>query len=165
MTFVRPVRHDELSAWVELRQALWPDQTLESLEADATRWLASRAAGPTPPGTMPEGVFVATSDAPDAPGLIGFAEASRRLYAEGCSTSPVGFLEGWYVLPSHRRLGVGRLLLQACEAWARDLGCTEFASDALADNTISRDAHLRLGFAEVEVIRCFRKDLRTRELS
>jgi len=26
MTFVRPVRHDELSAWVELRQALWPDQ-------------------------------------------------------------------------------------------------------------------------------------------
>jgi aminoglycoside 6'-N-acetyltransferase I len=39
------------------------------------------------------------------------------------------------------------------------MGCSEFASDALAENTASAAAHRALGFEEVEVIRCFRKRL------
>jgi len=91
--------------------------------------------------------------------LVGFAELSRRPYAEGCETSPVGFLEGWYVAPARRRQGIGRALVQAAEVWARGRGCREFASDALAENGLSAAAHRALGFEEVEVIRCFRKDL------
>ena len=104
---------------------------------------------------MPEAVLVAV----EGGRVVGFAEISRRNYAEGCETSPVGFLEGWYVVPAWRRRGVGRAVVQEAEAWARSLGCTEFASDALAENSVSAAAHLALGFEEVEVIRCFRKPL------
>jgi aminoglycoside 6'-N-acetyltransferase I len=107
---------------------------------------------------MPEIVLLAMSTGPGGR-VIGFAEVSRRLYAEGCESSPVGFLEGWYVVPERRHQGVGRALVEAAERWARELGCTEFASDALAENLDSAAAHRALGFQEVEVIRCFRKDL------
>jgi aminoglycoside 6'-N-acetyltransferase I len=30
-------------------------------------------------------------------GLCGFIEVSLRNYAEGCMTSPVAYIEGWYV--------------------------------------------------------------------
>jgi aminoglycoside 6'-N-acetyltransferase I len=140
--------------WQRLRVALWPDQDTASLAADVRRFFATRERGP---GTMPEAVLVAVADQDRS--LLGFAEVSRRIYAEGCETSPVGFLEGWYVLPGYRRQGVGRALVAAGEEWARSLGCREFASDALADNTLSAAAHQALGFEEVEVIRCFRKSL------
>lgn len=135
-----------------MRAALWPDQGHASLAADVERYFSSPSRGL---GAMPEAVFVAATA--EAHGLVGFAEASRRAYAEGCETSPVGFLEGWFVTQEWRRQGVGRALVAACEAWARGLGCREFASDALADNQVSAVAHAALGFEEVEVIRCFRK--------
>jgi aminoglycoside 6'-N-acetyltransferase I len=140
-----------------MRTDLWPEQDHASLAADVDRYFASplRAVG-----AMPEAVFVAEMPGAESD-LVGFAEASRRAYAEGCETSPVGFLEGWYVAPGRRRHGVGRALVTACEAWARGLGCREFASDALADNRVSASAHAALGFEEVEVIRCFRKALTT----
>ena len=47
----------------------------------------------------------------------------------------------------------------SAEDWARTQGCREMASDALVDNEVSRLAHLGVGYAEVEVIRCFRKSL------
>jgi aminoglycoside 6'-N-acetyltransferase I len=91
--------------------------------------------------------------------LVGFADLSIRRYAEGCETDRVGFLEGWYVAPAARRRGIGRKLVAAAEDWARAQGCTEFASDAEADNRTSAEAHLALGFVEVGLVRCFRKDL------
>lgn len=60
---------------------------------------------------------------------------SIRGYAEECSTSRVGYVEGWYV--------------------AR--GCTEFASDALIHNYVSHAAHRALGFEEVVRIVCFKR--------
>ena len=90
---------------------------------------------------------------------LGFVELSIRNYAEGCATSRVAYLEGWYVEPHARRRGVGRALVQAAEDWGRAQGCTEFGSDALIDNDASAAAHSALGFDEVERIRCFRKDL------
>ena len=108
---------------------------------------------------MLEAVLVA-EQAGETRGLVGFAELSRRLYAEGCETSPVGFLEGWYVAPDYRRRSVGAALVQAAEGWARSMGCREFASDAPAENQVSAAAQLALGFEEVAVLRCFRKTLR-----
>jgi aminoglycoside 6'-N-acetyltransferase I len=49
-------------------------------------------------------------------------------------TSPVAFLEGWYVDPDYRGARVGRRLVEAVEAWAREQGFSELASDALLDN-------------------------------
>ena len=44
---------------------------------------------------------------------------------------------GWYyVLPTFRRRGVARLLVQEAEAWARVQGCQEMASDAELSNLL-----------------------------
>jgi RimJ/RimL family protein N-acetyltransferase len=53
----------------------------------------------------------------------------------------------------------GRALVAAAEAWGRREGCSEFASDADPNNEASIAAHRALGFADVGLIRCFRKTL------
>jgi aminoglycoside 6'-N-acetyltransferase I len=106
------------------------------------------------PGRLP--VFVVL-DGEDSP--VGFAEAQLRDYAEGCATSPVGYLEAWYVREGWRRNGIGRALLLAVENWARGQGVTEMASDTEIDNRGSDLAHKALGFEEAERIICFRKPL------
>jgi len=105
---------------------------------------------------LPQAVFVAVR--PEG-GLGGFLEASLRTYAEGCDSSPVGYIEGWYVDPDLRRQGVGRALLRAAEAWARAQGCQEMASDCRLDNEASWRAHLALGYEEAERLIHFRKRL------
>ena len=55
--------------------------------------------------------------------------ALRHDYVEGTNSCPVGYLEGIYVLEEYRREGVAAGLLSACENWAREKGCAEFASD------------------------------------
>jgi aminoglycoside 6'-N-acetyltransferase I len=151
---VRHVGLGDRAEWTSLRLALWPDEGEEAHRAAVERFFAS----PRTRGTMPEAVLVAVERGP-APAVIGFAEVSRRAYAEGCETSPVGFLEGWYVIPERRGQGAGRALVGAAEVWARGLGCREFASDAVADNAVGAAAHRALGFEEVVVVRCFRKSL------
>jgi aminoglycoside 6'-N-acetyltransferase I len=94
-----------------------------------------------------------------AGGLMGFLEVGTRWYAEGCDTSPVAYVEAWYVDQDVRRSGVGRALFAAAEQWARAEGLTEIASDALIENEISIAAHKALGYQEVERIVCFRRDL------
>ena len=91
---------------------------------------------------------------------VGFAQCQlRHDYVEGCETSPVGFLEGIYVDDAHRRSGVARALLSACEDWARSVGCTEFASDCELDNHDSLAWHLKAGFEEVNRTIWFAKKL------
>jgi aminoglycoside 6'-N-acetyltransferase I len=91
--------------------------------------------------------------------LGGFVEAGSRPYAEGCDTSPVGYVEAWYVDEDLRRKGNGRALLGAAEDWARAQGYREMASDALLDNVTSHRAHQASGYAEVERLVTFRKTL------
>lgn len=91
---------------------------------------------------------------------IGFAQCQlRHDYVEGTDTSPVGYLEGIFVKPEFRSRGYARNLLAACEAWVRDLGCREFASDCELTNRASLEFHLALGFAEANRIICFTKSL------
>jgi len=79
--------------------------------------------------------------------------------AESCSTSPVAFLEGWYVDSDLRRQGVGPALVRAAEAWACSRGFKEFASDTQLANTDSQRAHAAVGFIEVERLVAYRKVL------
>ncbi len=79
--------------------------------------------------------------------------------ADSCETSPVAYLEGWWVDADVRGQGIGAALIFAAEAWARARGYSEFASDTTLDNTLSQVAHERLGFVEVERAVLYRKAL------
>jgi aminoglycoside 6'-N-acetyltransferase I len=92
-------------------------------------------------------------------GLCGFIEVSLRNYAEGCQTSPVAYIEGWYVDADRRRRKLGTRLVQTAEAWARRHGLKEVASDTQIANAASIQAHTVLGYEEVERLVCFRKAL------
>src|SRR5690606_33673260 len=117
--------------WARMREALWPSDNPGEHAIEIARFLAGDRRDPAE-------VFIAFDDAGEA---IGFAEASIRPYAEGCYSGRVAYLEGWYVEPSHRRHGIGARLVRAIEDWGRAMGCTELASDALIDNSISIAAH------------------------
>ena len=91
--------------------------------------------------------------------LAGYVQAGTREYADGCDTSPVGYIEEWYVDEDVRRSGIGHSLLRAAEEWARRRGYSEMASDALLDNDVSHMAHEAAGYREVERAVHFRKAL------
>ena len=95
---------------------------------------------------------------------VGFAQCQlRRDYVEGTEHSPVGYLEGIFVEESFRRRGIAGKLLAACEDWAGEQGCREFASDCELDNAQSQFFHEALGFREANRIVCFVKALRKEE--
>ena len=91
---------------------------------------------------------------------VGFAQCQlRHDYVDGTENSPVGYLEGIFVAEQYRNQGTARMLLTACENWARTKGCTEFASDCELTNTQSLCFHLNVGFTEANRIICFTKKL------
>ena len=145
---VRPATPEDSAAWLKLRQALWPEGASDHAFEIAS-YFAERVREPLM-------VLLAFDDAEMPVGLV---ELNIRNYAEGCDTDQVAYLEGWYVVPEARQQGVGRALIATAEQWAREEGCSEFASDALLDNDISAAAHRALGFTEVVQLRCFRKSL------
>jgi aminoglycoside 6'-N-acetyltransferase I len=133
--------------WLRMRRALWPHDAKEAHQIQMAAWLARSDA------------VVFFADRADGGGLAGFAEVGARLYADGCDTSPVAYLEGWYVDRDMRRQGIGTALVRAAEAWARERGYREFASDALLDAVDSQRAHESLGFIEIERAVRYRKRL------
>jgi aminoglycoside 6'-N-acetyltransferase I len=145
---IREVRTADAAVWVALRAALWPDESREALANDVRKHLAGSSRGIA---------FVACDERDVA---VGFAEATlRRDYVNGTDTSPVGFLEGWYVAPHWRARGVGRALVAAVERWTRQQGCTELASDTWLDSIPSQRAHVACGFEETERVVYFHKHL------
>ena len=144
---IRMPEQGDQAEWLRLRIALWPECDPEDHEVEMETLLADadRAA-----------VFVSPATAGE---LAGFVEVALRPWAEGCDSSPVGYVEGIYVTPEWRGRGVGEALLRAAEAWAMDRGCREIASDARADNAASLALHARLGYVEHEVLVHLRKAL------
>ncbi len=139
---IRECRPADRREYQQLREKLWPDCS----DADNDSWLARNDAT----------TFLA--ERPDG-SLCGFVEVGSRPYAEDCESSPVGYIEGWWVDADVRKRGVGRALIEAAEHWARSRGYSEMASDALIDNDVSHASHKALGFEEVERLVMFRKSL------
>lgn len=146
---IRPVTRGDRDEWLRLRLALYPDSSPDEID----EWLDNAEQG-----TLRVGVAVFVADRGDGR-LAGFVEIGLRSYAESCVSTPVPFLEGWYVDADARRQGLGSQLVRTVEDWARARGYTELASDTQLDNTVSLRAHLALGFEEVERQICFRKTL------
>jgi len=91
---------------------------------------------------------------------IAFAQSQlRHDYVEGTRSSPVGYLEGIFVAKEYRKSGYAAELLKECEKWAKEKGCTEFASDCELVNKDSLKFHMALGFEEANRVICFRKDI------
>ena len=143
---IRRITEADREDWLRLRDALWPGSRRE-------HDLETRAYFETPSGTPI--VFVAEIDNR----IVGVLELEYRKYAPGCASSPVPFIEGWYVEPSYRVRGVGRALVAAAEAYARTEGFAEMASDADVANAGGIAAHRAVGYAEVERVVCFRRSL------
>jgi aminoglycoside 6'-N-acetyltransferase I len=132
-----------------MRIALWPDESVEELRTDCVAHFEGA-------GWRARVLLCFDSDERPA----GMIELSQRDYAEGCEESPAPFIEGWFVHEDQRRRGVGRALVQAAEAWAREQGFSELGTDTQIWNTASQAAHEALGFEEVERIVAYRKALK-----
>jgi aminoglycoside 6'-N-acetyltransferase I len=145
---VRRAQRSDDAAWIALRHQLWPDEA-DSHAGDVARFFDQ-------PSTDLETLMAVTVGGD----LVGFLELGTRPYAEGCSSSPVAYVEGWYVRADCRGLGIGRLLIEAAEQWARDRGFREIASDAVLENAPSIAIHKHLGFEETERIVTFLKPLK-----
>lgn len=82
--------------------------------------------------------------------VIGFIDASIRYeYVDGAKHSPVGYIEGIYIVKPYRRQGIGRALIAKAEQWVGGRGCTEIGSDCDINNGTSEAFHRRLGYKEV----------------
>ena len=143
---IRPVEPGDSKDWLRMRTTLFGDD--RSLAHEIRQYFGDPGDGVT---------LVAVRD---RGGLCGFIEVSLRDYAEGCASSPVPYIEGWFVDSDSRGHGVGRALVRGAEEWAKKEGFTEMASDAEASNRGSIAAHKKLGYERVEDIVCFRRKLR-----
>ena len=129
-----------------LLRLLWPEQTEHELAEMALEYIQSEQSA----------VFAEEANG----SLVGVALCSIRTdYVEGCDTSPVGYLEGVFVTDGFRHQGIAKKLVSECEQWAREKGCSEFASDCELTNTASQRFHESIGFHEENRIVCYKKML------
>ena len=137
---VRPITDADLDACVALFEAVAAEGRWLATEAPIdrrevrARWVALVGTGE---GTL----LVAEED--DGRGPLGLAAMVGR-------TSPeLGMLVGL----AHRRRGVGDALLDACVAWARDIGAREVVLHVFPHNTGAVALYRKHGFEERGVLR------------
>ena len=135
----------DIQELARLSLQLWPEHELDEMALEFEAFLKDDDTA----------LFLAVEEK-----AVGFAQCQlRRDYVEGTESSPVGYLEGIFVEEPFRSRGCARALLAACEAWAKEQGCSEFASDCELNNTMSLAFHLSAGFEEANRIICFTKKL------
>lgn len=142
---VRVANHQDKEVWFKMRKGIWQDAPDEYLGYDLDDLLHSEN----------NQTLLAFVNAEPA----GMIEVSLREYGEGCETSPVGYIEAWFVYDKFRGQGIANTLTHAAENWAREKGCTEMASDTWEENELAIRAHKKSGYAEVERLVHFVKQL------
>lgn len=143
---IKRAEEKDITAIAEMAAIMWDAHSVEEMKEEFAELIRSREAQ----------VFVAYMQEVPA----GFAQCQlRHDYVEGTDSSPVGYLEGIFVKEGYRRQGCAGELLAACERWAKEQGCTEFASDCELSNRDSLRFHMHMGFAEANRVICFTKKL------
>lgn len=141
---IKRAKVKDLSSLAHMAVKMWQDSSIFELEEEFKEIIHNDNAV----------VFIKFVD--EKP--IGFAQCSLRFdYVEGTQTSPVGYLEGIFILEEYRHKGYAKELLKACEKWAKGKNCSEFASDCELDNYNSYKFHIAAGFIEANRIICFKK--------
>ena len=116
---IRGARPEDRAEWHRMRRALWDDCPDEQQVREMEEILSSDTEA------------VVFAERPDG-GLCGFLEAALRSRADGCDSTPVGYIEGWF---------------------------GQMASDAELWNAVSHQAHGALGYEETARLVLFKKDL------
>ena len=143
---VKKAINSDKKVLAELAVKMWDSHTVEALEEKFEEKINSENAE----------LFIKYVD----DFAIGFAQCGLRVdYVEGTKSSPVGYLEGIFIEDKYRCNGFAKELLKACEQWAKEKGCREFASDCELDNNESLKFHMAMGFEEANRIICFRKEI------
>ena len=141
---VRKATYSDSRVLAEMAVQMWDSHTVDELETEFTETLNDK-----------QSVFFIkyVNDVP-----VGFAQCGLRSdYVEGTESSPVGYLEGIFVKKDYRNNGYAKELLLSCETWAKNIGCTEFASDCELNNIGSLKFHIAMGFDEANRSICFKK--------
>lgn len=142
---IRRANVDEAGVAAELAVQMWTSSTVEEHKQGFEEYIKEGGA-----------VFLAWKDNE----AVGFAQCGMRHdYVEGTESSPVGYLEGIFVAEKERKQGIAKELLRACQNYAREMGCSEFASDCELENEDSLKFHIAMGFEEANRIICFTKKL------
>jgi aminoglycoside 6'-N-acetyltransferase I len=136
MISIRRATNEDLSAWLTLRQKLWPHCAEERHLKEIKECLLSN-----------KNCALVAYNKEDL--MVGFCECGlRHDYVEGSTSSPTAYLEGIYVLESFRNLGIAKELIKQSELWGKENGCLEMGSDIEIANHASITMHTRLGFKE-----------------
>jgi aminoglycoside 6'-N-acetyltransferase I len=116
---IRDGKTTDAAAWESLRRKLWPDGASDHGPEIAAFFDGKHFKDLT-------AVLIAEDG---TGGIVGFAELSIRDDVPTLRGVRTGYVEGLYVVPRARFLGVARKLLQASRTWARKQRCAAFASD------------------------------------
>lgn len=145
-TSIRRATKQDVETIAKLAIQMWESHSLEEMAQDFSEEIHQGSSA----------IFLAFVD--DI--AVGFAQCGlRHDYVEGTESSPVGYLEGILVEEAYQKKGLAGELLGVCEQWAREQGCTEFASDCELVNEDSLKFHLKMGFREANRIICFTKKI------
>ncbi|MHB9019706.1 MAG: aminoglycoside 6'-N-acetyltransferase [Minisyncoccota bacterium] len=133
--------------WVVMGVALWPHHTKNEISKEFNKQLLASKYK----------TFISLNENNEP---IAFINLSLRTdYVEGSKFSPVGYVEGIYVKPKYRKLGIAKSLIEAAEYWAKQSGCRELASDTALDNIDSQKFHKNIGFTKADTIVHFIKKI------
>lgn len=145
---INPIDENSLSAWLGLRSQLWPDDSCEEHIREGQNIFSC-------PDKYVSFLAIDTQER-----AVAFADATiRHDYVNGCESHPVVYLEGIFVIPELRCMGIAKQLVASIQVWGVKKGCTEMASDAPLDNHVSYQMHRALGFEETERVIFFRKKI------
>lgn len=144
---VRQATESDYPDWIDMRKKLWPEASFDELK-DLMHLKQAND-------------FVCYFAEVEGE-IVGFIEIALRPYVNGCSCSPVAFIEGIWVDEAFQKQGIGRILVKKAEEWARVHGIKELASDTRIESEHSIHAHKVWGFVETERVVYFRKELSIR---
>ncbi len=79
---------------------------------------------------------------------IGFVELSHRNIVDGCTSSPVPYIEGIYLMPGYRQKGIGKHVVKMLKEWCIKRGYNELAADTELENEDAQKFFTSVGFGE-----------------
>ena len=141
-----PIAKDDFSDWAQFRSQIYPvrsrDLDLKEMESifGSEFWKCW---------------FIEHKDGE----RIGLVELSFRNIVDGCSSSPVPYLEGLYLIESKRGKGRGTQVIEMIKRWCREQGYSELATDAELVNTSAQEFYEKLGFEQVDRVVAYRLEL------